>query len=493
MIGKKTVAAPILDQIRHRLRFLLQVGVSYLSLSRGIATLSGGEGQRVRLATQVGSQLTGVLYILDEPSVGLHHRDIGKLIGTLRALRDRGNSVIVVEHDRDVMLAADHIVDLGPGAGEHGGEVVSQGTVAEVSARVGTATGDYLAGRVGFGGPDPLTGGGKTGKILGLNGLTGRNLRNVDLDFPLGKLTVVTGVSGSGKSTAIHDTLYRALAGMKHGARRRPEPYREITGAEDLHSVVLVDQNPIGRSPRSTPATYTGLYNHIRRIFAQTGLARIRGYGAGRFSFNTAGGRCPVCEGAGLRRLTMDFLPDVEVICEECGGRRFDRETLEVHFKGCDIARILEMTVEEARNVLGNIPACRKILDVMHGVGLDYLRLGQSGGTLSGGEAQRIKLVKELSRGGQRHTLYILDEPTTGLHFCDVDRLMHVLEQLIGQDNTVIVIEHHPEVIRRADHILDLGPEGGAGGGDLVASGDLAKVMAAEGSYTGAMLRELFG
>ena len=489
---EKTVAAPILDQIRHRLRFLLQVGVSYLSLSRGIGTLSGGEGQRVRLATQVGSQLTGVLYILDEPSVGLHHRDIGKLIATLRALRDRGNSVIVVEHDRDVMLAADHIVDLGPGAGEHGGEVVSQGTVAEVAARTGTATGDYLAGRVGLGGPDPLTGGGNTGPVLGLHGLTGRNLRNVDLDFPLGKLTVVTGVSGSGKSTAIHDTLYRALATMKHGARRRPEPYREITGADDLHSVVLVDQKPIGRSPRSTPATYTGLYNHIRKIFAQTGLARIRGYGAGRFSFNTAGGRCPVCEGAGLRRLTMDFLPDVEVICGECGGRRFDRETLEVHFKGCDIARILEMTVEEARNVLGNIPACRKILDVMHGVGLDYLRLGQSGGTLSGGEAQRIKLVKELSRGGQRHTLYILDEPTTGLHFCDVDRLMHVLEQLIGQDNTVIVIEHHPEVIRRADHILDLGPEGGAGGGQLVASGDLEKIMAAEGSYTGAMLRGLF-
>ena len=490
---EKTVAAPILDQIRHRLRFLLQVGVSYLSLSRGIATLSGGEGQRVRLATQVGSQLTGVLYILDEPSVGLHHRDIGKLIGTLQALRDRGNSVIVVEHDRDVMLAADHIVDLGPGAGEHGGEVVSQGTVAEVAAREGTATGDYLAGRVGLGGPDPLTGGRNSGPVLGIKGLTGRNLRNVDLDFPLGKLTVVTGVSGSGKSTAVHDTLYRALSAMKHGARRRPEPYRKITGADDLYSVVLVDQNPIGRSPRSTPATYTGLYNHIRKIFAQTGLARMRGYGAGRFSFNTAGGRCPVCEGAGLRRLTMDFLPDVEVICEECGGRRFDRETLEVHFKGCDIARILEMTVEEARNVLGNIPACRKILDVMHGVGLDYLRLGQSGGTLSGGEAQRIKLVKELSRGGQRHTLYILDEPTTGLHFCDVDRLMQVLKQLIGQDNTVIVIEHHPEVIRRADHILDLGPEGGAGGGHLVASGNLENVMAVEGSYTGAMLRELFG
>jgi len=488
----RIVSAPILDQIRHRLRFLLQVGVSYLSLSRGTATLSGGEGQRVRLATQVGSQLTGVLYILDEPSVGLHHRDIGKLIATLQALRDRGNSVIVVEHDRDVMLAADHIIDLGPGAGEHGGEIVSQGTVAEVSARVGTATGDYLAGRVGRDGPDPLTKGPAPAEVLAIRGLTGRNLKNVDLDIPLGRLTVVTGVSGSGKSTAVHATLYRALAAMKHRARQRPEPYREIIGADSLHSVVLVDQSPIGRSPRSTPATYTGLYSHVRKIFAQTSLARMRGYNSGRFSFNTAGGRCTVCEGAGLRRLTMDFLPDVEVLCEECGGRRFDRETLEVHFKGCDIARILEMTVEEARGVLGNIPACRKILDVMHGVGLDYLRLGQAGGTLSGGEAQRLKLVKELSRGGQRHTLYILDEPTTGLHFCDVDRLMSVLEQLIGHDNTVLVIEHHPEVIRRADHILDLGPEGGAEGGRLVASGDLDSIMAAPDSYTGAMLRELF-
>ena len=490
---EQIVSGPILEQIKHRLHFLLQVGVNYLSLSRGTATLSGGEGQRVRLATQVGSQLTGVLYILDEPSVGLHHRDIGKLITTLKALRDRGNSVVVVEHDRDVMLAADYIVDLGPGAGEHGGQVVAAGTVAEVAARTDSATGNYLAGRVGLSGPEPLTGlPDRSDKILAIRGLTGRNLKNADLEIPLGRLSVITGVSGSGKSTAIHDTLYRVLAGMKHRARRRPEPYREISGHEELHSVVLVDQTPIGRSPRSTPATYTGLYNHIRRIFAQTSLARMRGYGAGRFSFNTAGGRCSVCEGAGLRRLTMDFLPDVEVVCEECGGRRFDRETLEVHFKGCDIARILEMTVEEARVVLANIPPCRKILDVMHGVGLDYLRLGQSGGTLSGGEAQRIKLVKELSRGGQHHTLYILDEPTTGLHFCDVDRLIDVLGRLIGQDNTVVVIEHHGEVIRRADHVIDLGPEGGALGGQVVASGSLEQVMAVEASYTGAMLRELF-
>ena len=492
---EKLVAKPILDQIKHRLRFMLQVGVSYLSLSRGTATLSGGEGQRVRLATQVGSQLTGVLYVLDEPSVGLHHRDIGKLVQTLKDLRDRGNSVIVVEHDRDVMLAADHIIDIGPGAGEHGGTVVAQGTVAEVAACEGLPTGDFLGGRVGMGGPEPLTGGIKArqdDQVLKISGLAGRNLQNVELDFPLGQLTVVTGVSGSGKSTAVNDTLYRALAGLKHRARRRPEPYTSISGDELLHSVVMVDQTPIGRSPRSTPATYTGLYNHIRKIFAQTSLARMRGYTSGRFSFNTAGGRCPVCEGAGRQRLTMDFLPDVEVLCDECNGRRFDRETLEVHFKGHDIASILEMTVEEAREVLANIPACAKILEVLHGVGLDYLRLGQSGGTLSGGEAQRIKLVKELSKGGQRHTLYILDEPTTGLHFCDVARLMDVLHRLIGQDNSVVVIEHNAEVIRRADHILDLGPEGGNGGGQLVARGSLGDIMAVPESYTGAMLRGLF-
>jgi excinuclease ABC subunit A len=491
---EKLVSKPILDQIKSRLHFLLQVGVNYLSLSRGTTTLSGGEGQRVRLATQVGSQLTGVLYILDEPSVGLHQRDVHKLVSTLQALRDRGNSVIVVEHDRDVMLAADHILDLGPGAGEHGGEVVAQGTVAQVCAQEGSPTGDFLSGRVGLGGPDPLTGGGAGRQgVLTVKGMRGRNLKNIDLKLPLGGLTVVTGVSGSGKSSAVHDTLYRVLAARLHRARKRPQPYRDIEGIEQLGSVVLVDQSPIGRSPRSTPATYTGLYNHIRKLFAQTSLARMRGYKSGRFSFNTAGGRCPVCEGAGMRRLTMDFLPDVEILCEECGGRRFDRETLEVHFKGCDIARLLDMTVEEARELLENIPACRKILDVMHGVGLDYLRLGQSGGTLSGGEAQRIKLVKELVKGGSKHTLYILDEPTTGLHFCDVDRLMNVLGRLIGQDNTVLVIEHNSEVIRRADHIIDLGPEGGVGGGRIVAEGSLEDVMSCPESHTGTMLRRMFG
>ncbi|MBK8166422.1 MAG: excinuclease ABC subunit UvrA [bacterium] len=488
---ERLVSGPVLDQIRHRLRFLLQVGVSYLSLSRGTSTLSGGEGQRVRLATQVGSQLRGVLYILDEPSVGLHHRDIGRLINTLRALRDRGNSVVVVEHDRDVMLAADHLLDLGPGAGEHGGRLMAQGTVEQVCATPGSPTGDYLAGRVGKGPATPLTGRSPTDPLLVLRGLRGRNLCGIDLVIPLGRLTVVTGVSGSGKSTAVHETLYRALAAAHHGARRVPAPFDGMEGHEQVHGVVLVDQSPIGRSPRSTPATYTGLYNHLRTVFAQTTLARMRGYGAGRFSFNTDGGRCRVCEGAGIRRLTMDFLPDVEIPCEECSGRRFDRETLEVHFKGHSIADFLDMPVSRAREELSNIPACRKVLDVMHGVGLDYLRLGQSGGTLSGGEAQRLKLVRELSRGGQRHTVYILDEPTTGLHFCDVDRLLAVLARLLEHGNTVVVIEHNGEVIRRADHVIDLGPEGGAGGGRLVAQGTVGDIAACAESYTGAMLRGL--
>ncbi|MDY0109236.1 MAG: excinuclease ABC subunit UvrA [Candidatus Krumholzibacteria bacterium] len=484
----QAVAGPILQQVRHRLGFLLQVGVDYLSLARSTRSLSGGEGQRVRLATQVGSQLTGVLYILDEPSVGLHHRDIHRLIATLAALRDRGNSVVVVEHDRDVMLAADHIVDLGPGAGEHGGELVAQGTVREVMDTPGSATGDVLAGRLGGGGPAPLVGR-PPEDWLRLADLRGRNLKGFELAIPLQRLTVVTGVSGSGKSTAVHDTLHRVLAARLHHARKRSEPHGALRGSEHLHAVVLVDQSPIGRSLRSTPATYTGLFGHVRSLFAQTNLARIRGYGAGRFSFNTAGGRCAVCEGAGVRRLTMDFLPDVEVPCDECHGRRFDRETLEVTFKGRSIAQVLDMSVEQALALLGTVPACRKILATMQDVGLGYLRLGQTGATLSGGEAQRLKLVKELARGGARSTLYILDEPTTGLHFCDVDRLLQVLARLLDQGNSVVVIEHNPEIIRRADWIIDLGPEGGAAGGELVVAGDLRTVAACERSYTGAMLR----
>jgi excinuclease ABC subunit A len=490
---QKTIARPILDQIVHRLRFLVEVGVGYLCLARTARSLSGGEGQRVRLGTQVGSRLTGVLYILDEPSVGLHHRDIHRLIATLRALRDRGNSVVVVEHDRDLMRAADHILDLGPGAGEHGGRIVAQGDWRDLAATPGSLTGDYLAGRVGGGGPEPICGGREAPDWLEMRGLRGRNLKGIDLRIPRERLTVVTGVSGSGKSTALHDTFYRALAARLHQARTPPQPYDSLSGVDDLQGVALVDQSPIGRTPRSIPATYTGLFGHIRNLFAMTTLAKVRGYPAGRFSFNTAGGRCDECEGAGMRRLTMDFLPDVEVVCESCGGGRFNRETLEVHFKGRNMAQVLEMTVEEAREYLGNIPACRKILDVMHGVGLGYLRLGQAGSTLSGGEAQRIKLVRELARGGRQRMLYILDEPTTGLHFCDVDRLLAVLKQLIDHGHTVVVIEHHPDVIRRADHVIDLGPEGGEEGGRVVVQGNLEAVIAAELSYTGAMLRQLFG
>ncbi|MFO7654533.1 MAG: excinuclease ABC subunit UvrA [Candidatus Krumholzibacteriia bacterium] len=485
------VSRPVVAQIRQRVAFLRQVGVGYLSLDRATRTLSGGEGQRVRLATQVGSQLTGVLYVLDEPSVGLHPRDVGRMVETLLALRDRGNSVIVVEHDREVMLSADHIVDLGPGAGEHGGRLVAQGTVAEVAACVGSATGDFLSGRTGTGEPAPLCGGAEPQAWLRMTGLRGRNLRDLDLVLPLQRLTVVTGVSGSGKSTAVHDTLYRELAMRLHRATTRPEPFGELAGDEALGAVILVDQSPIGRSARSTPATYTGLYAPVRSLFAQTTLAQVRGYGASRFSFNTVGGRCPVCEGAGVRRLTMDFLPDVEVVCEECGGRRFDRETLEVRFKGCNIADVLDMTVEEAHGLLENVPACRRILDVMLEVGLGYIRLGQAGATLSGGEAQRIKLVKELSRGGRRPTLYMLDEPTTGLHHCDIDRLMAVLERLVAHGNTVVVIEHNPDVIRRADWVVDIGPEGGGGGGRVVAEGSLDAIMGSDDSHTGRVLREV--
>jgi excinuclease ABC subunit A len=490
---RRAVAGPVLEQVTSRAQFLAQVGLDYLSLDRGASTLSGGEGQRVRLATQVGSRLTGVLYILDEPSIGLHHRDIRRLIATLRALRDRGNTVVVVEHDRDIMLAADHVLDLGPGAGEHGGRIVAQGTWREVAATPGSLTGAYLAGddrpRLAM----PLCAGAPPAGRLTMRGLTGRNLQGIDLEIPLGQLTVVTGVSGSGKSTAVHDTLYLELARRLHRAGTRAEPFASLEGEDQLRSVVLVDQSPIGRTPRSTPATYTGLFSPVRTLLAATELARMRGWGAGHFSFNTSGGRCPVCEGAGVRRLTMDFLPDVEVACEECGGARYGRETLEVRYKGLNVAELLALPVEAARVLLEPVPACRAILEVLDGVGLGYLRLGQPGATLSGGEAQRLKLARELSRGGQGRTLYILDEPTTGLHVCDVDRLLEVLARLVGRGHTVVVIEHHPEIIRRADRVIDIGPEGGGGGGRIVAQGSLADLLAAPASYTGAMLREFLG
>jgi len=488
---RSAVAKPVLEQCVSRAGFLDEVGLGYLSLSRGVGTLSGGEGQRVRLATQVGSRLTGVLYILDEPSVGLHHRDIHRLIGILGKLRDRGNSVVVVEHDLDVMLAADHLLDLGPGAGEHGGEIVAQGTPADVAASPDSVTGAYLAGRNSVLGPAPVAGGAAPEDWLRMRGLTNRNLKGIDLEIPLGRLTLITGVSGSGKSTAVHDTLYRELARRLHRAGAAAGPFVSLEGESALRSVILVDQSPIGRSPRSTPATYTGLMGHLRKLYAATTLAKMRGYAPGRFSFNTGGGRCPACEGAGVKRLSMDFLPDVDVPCDVCDGQRYDPETLEVRFKGRSIADVLAMTVEEALDLLGNIPPCRKILSVMDGVGLGYLRLGQVGATLSGGEAQRIKLSRELARGKSGSSLYILDEPTTGLHFCDVDRLMDILGRLTAKGHTVVVIEHNPEVIRRADWVIDLGPEGGEAGGRVVAQGPLEAIIAAADSHTGEMLRLL--
>ncbi len=491
---RRTVAAPILDRIGERAEFLCRAGVGYLSLNRPVATLSGGEGQRVRLATQVGSRLTGVLYVLDEPSVGLHHRDIHRLIDILRRLRDRGNTVIVVEHDLDIMRAADHLVDLGPGAGRHGGEIVAQGTPAEVAAVTGSVTGQWLSARERRQQPAPLSRGREPRQWLVMRGLSGRNLRGIDLRLPLGQLTVVTGVSGSGKSTAVHDTLYRELARrLNHATTQRPEPFAVLEGEEHLRSVILVNQSPIGRSPRSTPATYTGLWNHVRKLLAAVPLARLRGYGPGRFSFNTGPGRCPACEGAGVRKLSMDFLPSVDIPCEECGGRRFNAETLEVRFKGLSAADLLALSVEEARATLEHIPACSKILEVMDGVGLGYVTLGQTGVTLSGGESQRLKLSRELARGGRGNSLFVLDEPTTGLHFCDVEKLLEIFRRLLGRGHTIVVIEHNPEIIRHADWVVDLGPEGGGGGGRIVAEGSVAEVAAVAGSHTGAMLRELLG
>jgi len=488
---KSEVATVILQQIAQRSRFLTQVGVGYLSIDRGVSTLSGGEGQRVRLATQVGSKLTGVLYVLDEPSVGLHHRDIQRLIGTLHALRDRGNTVVVVEHDLDVMFAADYLLDLGPGAGEHGGLIVANGTPQEVSENEESETGRWLQDRQKVTSTVPASKRQKPEDWLKMAGLTARNLKNVDIEIPLRQLTVVTGVSGSGKSTAIHDTLYRALAQELNRASAKPEPFESISGADKLNSVILVDQSPIGRSPRSTPATYSNLMTPLRKLFAETNLAKMRGYGPGRFSYNAGDGRCPECEGAGVRRITMDFLPDVEVECEECNGKRYNRETLEVHFKGCSMADVLDMPAEEALEFFGNIPSCRKILQLINDVGLGYMRLGQVGATLSGGEAQRLKLARELSRGQRTDVLYILDEPTTGLHFCDVDRLMDILERIADEGHSVVVIEHNPEVIRRADWIIDLGPEGGAEGGQVLVAGTVETVAGCQESYTGKMLRDL--
>ncbi len=485
------IARPILKDLRARFGFLIDVGLDYLTTDRGAATLSGGEGQRIRLATQIGSRLTGVLYVLDEPSIGLHQRDNARLLRTLLALRDLGNTVVVVEHDPEIIRAADHVIDMGPGAGVHGGRVVAAGTPAEIEANPASLTGRYLAGVLAV--PVPAQRRRGTGWSIGVRGARANNLRGIDVAIPLGAMTCVTGVSGSGKSTLVIDTLYRALARRLGGGRDEPGAHDELVGWQLIDKVIDISQAPIGRSPRSNPATYTGLFGPVRELFAQLPDARARGFGPGRFSFNVKGGRCEACAGDGMIAIEMHFLPDVYVTCEVCGGRRYDRETLEVRFKGLSIADVLDLTVEEALGVLGAVPAVRTRLDVLREVGLDYLRLGQSGTTLSGGEAQRVKLARELARRATGRTLYVLDEPTTGLHFDDVRRLLEVLGRLVDAGNTVLLIEHNLDVVKSADHVIDLGPEGGAGGGRVVVEGPPEAVAACEGSHTGRVLRAVLG
>ncbi|MCI6604383.1 MAG: excinuclease ABC subunit UvrA [Clostridiales bacterium] len=483
------IASQILRELRARLGFLQAVGLNYLTLSRAAATLSGGESQRIRLATQIGSSLMGVLYILDEPSIGLHQRDNDKLLATLRQLRDLGNSVLVVEHDEDTMRAADFIVDIGPGAGVHGGEVVAAGSVQDIMACPRSITGQYLSGAKKI--PVPAQRRTGNGKLLTVRGAAENNLRHIDVSVPLGTFTCVTGVSGSGKSSLVNEILYKKLAAALNRARVRPGKFDSIEGLDALDKVVGIDQSPIGRTARSNPATYTGVFNDIRDLYASTADARARGYGPGRFSFNVKGGRCEACCGDGLVKIEMHFLSDVYVPCEVCGGRRYNRETLEVLYKGKNIAEVLDMTAEEALAFFENLPKIRQKIQTLVDVGLGYIKLGQSSTTLSGGEAQRVKLATELSRRATGRTIYILDEPTTGLHIADVHRLIDVLQLLVDSGNTVLVIEHNLDVIKVADHVIDLGPEGGAGGGTLVCAGTPEQVAACPASYTGQYLKRL--
>ena len=483
------IASQILRELRARLGFLQAVGLNYLTLSRAAATLSGGESQRIRLATQIGSSLMGVLYILDEPSIGLHQRDNDKLLATLRQLRDLGNSVLVVEHDEDTMRAADFIVDIGPGAGVHGGEVVAAGSVQDIMACPRSITGQYLSGAKKI--PVPAQRRAGNGKLLTVRGAAENNLRHIDVSVPLGTFTCVTGVSGSGKSSLVNEILYKKLAAALNRARVRPGKFDAIEGLDALDKVVGIDQSPIGRTARSNPATYTGVFNDIRDLYASTADARARGYGPGRFSFNVKGGRCEACCGDGLVKIEMHFLSDVYVPCEVCGGRRYNRETLEVLYKGKNIAEVLDMTAEEALAFFENLPKIRQKIQTLVDVGLGYIKLGQSSTTLSGGEAQRVKLATELSRRATGRTIYILDEPTTGLHIADVHRLIDVLQLLVDSGNTVLVIEHNLDVIKVADHVIDLGPEGGAGGGTLVCAGTPEQVAACPASYTGQYLKRL--
>ena len=482
-----TIAEQIVREIVSRLKFLTDVGLSYLTLSRAAGTLSGSESQRIRLATQIGSSLMGVLYILDEPSIGLHQRDNDKLLGTLKHLRDLGNTLIVVEHDEDTMRAADFIVDVGPGAGSHGGEIVEAGTLDQIIANPRSVTGQYLSGFKKI--PVPSARRQGNGKTLKVCGAEENNLKNVDVEIPLGTLTCVTGVSGSGKSSLVNEVLNKTLLGKLNHARTRPGACKCVEGMEHLDKVIDIDQSPIGRTPRSNPATYTGLFNDIRDLFASTNDAKMRGYGPGRFSFNVKGGRCEACSGDGLVKIEMHFLADVYVPCEVCRGARYNRETLEVQYKGKNISQVLDMTAEEAVDFFENLPKIRRKAQTMVEVGLGYVKLGQSSTTLSGGEAQRVKLATELARTSTGKTIYILDEPTTGLHAADVHKLIEVLQQLVDAGNTVLVIEHNLDVIKTADHIIDLGPEGGDGGGYVVASGTPEEVAAVEGSYTGQYLK----
>ena len=482
------VAEQIVREIKERLRFLMDVGLEYLTLSRGAATLSGGESQRIRLATQIGSSLMGVLYILDEPSIGLHQRDNDKLLATLERLRDLGNTLIVVEHDEDTMRRADYIVDVGPGAGSHGGEIVAAGSLEDIINTPQSLTGQYLSGVKKI--PVPAQRRKGNGETLRVEGATENNLKDVDVQIPLGTLTCVTGVSGSGKSSLVGEVLNKTLLGKLNHARTRPGACRCVCGLEHLDKVIDIDQSPIGRTPRSNPATYTGLFNDIRDLFASTQEAKIRGYGPGRFSFNVKGGRCEACNGDGLVKIEMHFLADVYVPCEVCRGKRYNRETLEVLYKGKSIADVLEMRAEEALDFFENLPKIRRKIQTLVEVGLGYIRLGQSSTTLSGGEAQRVKLATELARVSTGRTIYVLDEPTTGLHAADVHKLIQVLQQLVNAGNTVLVIEHNLDLIKTADHIIDLGPEGGDRGGFVVATGTPEEVAATEGSYTGQYLKK---
>lgn len=478
----------ILKEIRARVRFLVDVGLEYLSLSRATASLSGGEAQRIRLATQIGSGLVGVCYILDEPSIGLHQRDNDKLLATLKRLRDLGNSVLVVEHDEDTMLEADYIVDIGPGAGEHGGEVIAQGTAEQIMKVKESVTGQYLSGAKRI--PVPETRRKPTG-FLTVKGAREHNLKNIDVDFPLGVFTCVTGVSGSGKSSLVNEILYKHLAKKLNRARTVAGAHDTILHVDKLDKVINIDQSPIGRTPRSNPATYTGVFDQIRDLFAGTTDAKARGYSKGRFSFNVKGGRCEACSGDGIIKIEMHFLPDVYVPCEVCGGKRYNRETLDVKYKGKSIYDVLDMTVEEAVHFFENVPSIRRKIETLYDVGLSYIRLGQPSTTLSGGEAQRIKLATELSKRDTGHTIYIMDEPTTGLHFADVHKLVDILHRLADGGNTVVVIEHNLDVIKTADYIIDMGPEGGDGGGTVIARGTPEQVAQAEGSYTGAYVRKM--